>query len=191
MIIVVWQSLTIIRLFGDNWSPRFYASTSVGAFFICGVAVMIVTFCGHSQFIKTPQIEENLMRLLHERVGDNPAQFLLGGYGGFDLFSYQCCKQYQKAHPKTKLILVTPYITPEYQKNHLEFEKERYDEIVYPEIENKPKRFAILYRNQWMVDAADLVIAYVQYPYGGAYQTYRYAQKKEKTPVNLCNDPIL
>ena len=174
---IVWRQLESAFLCVDFGWRIFYF---VGAF-----VTMIITFCGHSKFIKTPQMEEKLMCLLEERVGDIPAQFFLGGYGGFDDFSYQCCKQYQKNHPKTKLIFVTPYITAEYQKNHLSCAKDRYDEIVYPGIENKPKRFAILYRNKWMVDAADLVIAHIQYPYGGAYQTYRYAQKEGKSLFNL------
>ena len=147
---------------------------------------MVVTFCGHSSFIKTPRLEEELLRLLEEWVGEAPADFLLGGYGGFDAFAYQCCKQYQKEHSKTKLIFVTPYMTESYQINHLSYEQGFYDEIVYPPIEDKPKRFAILYRNQWMVEAADLVIAYVQYSCGGAYQTYRYAQRKKRVLINLA-----
>ena len=61
---------------------------------------MVVTFCGHSSFIKTPRLEEELLRLLEERVGEAPADFLLGGYGGFDAFAYQCCNSIKKSIPK-------------------------------------------------------------------------------------------
>ncbi len=148
---------------------------------------MIVTFCGHSKFTDTEKIGQRLLNLLEEHVGDGPAEFLLGGYGGFDEFAYRCCKAYQKTHPLIKLIFVTPYITPEYQRNHLEYQKTRYDGIIYPEIEDKPKRFAISYRNKWMMEAADLVIAFVDHSYGGAYQTYQHAQKNKKIIINLFN----
>ena len=146
---------------------------------------MIVMFCGHSQFTGTAKLEERLAKILSEKVGDEPAEFFLGEYGGFDSFAYQCCKAYQRNHPHTKLIFITPYITAEYQKNHLEYQKTRYDEIIYPEIEDKPKRFAISYRNKWMAERADLVIAFVDHSYGGAYQTYRHALKMKKETINL------
>ena len=146
---------------------------------------MIITFCGHSSFIGTVEIKDKMMNILEEKVGNNPAEFLLGGYGDFDSFAYSCCKEYQKAHPQVKLIFVTPYITESYQRNHLEDKNNFYDEIIYPEIEKAPLKFAISYRNKWMVEKSDLVIAYVKNTYGGAYQTYKHAQRKEKEIINL------
>ena len=147
---------------------------------------MTLTFCGHSNFIGGKEFEEKMMRVLEEKVGDSPADFLLGGYGKFDSFAYACCKEYQKAHPKTKLIFVTPYITESYQRNHLIHKKDFYDEIIYPEIEKAPLKFAITYRNKWMVEKSDLVVAYVDREHGGAYQTYKHAQRKEKEIINLA-----
>ena len=37
-----------------------------------------------------------------------------------------------------------------------------------------------------MVDQADLIIAYVDHPYGGAYKTLEYAKKKQKNIINLA-----
>ena len=83
------------------------------------------------------------------------------------------------------LVFVTPYITLEYQKNHLSHLNSLYDSIVYPQIEDKPKRFAISYRNRYMIDSADFVVANIDYAYGGAYKTYIYAVKKNKRIFNL------
>ena len=107
---------------------------------------MIITFCGHSQFTRTEEYEQKILAFLEEKVGDNPADFYLGGYGSFDSFAYDCCKKYKAIHPGVSLIFITPYMTVEYQQNHLEYQKTRYDEIIYPEIEDKPPRFAITYR---------------------------------------------
>lgn len=148
---------------------------------------MIVTFCGHAQFLKTKECEQKLLTFLENKVGDCSAEMYLGGYGGFDSFAYDCCKQYKKTHTGVSLAFVTPYLTVEYQRNHLEFQKARYDFIIYPEIESKPKRFAITYRNRYMVDMADIVIAYVAHKYGGAYSTYKYAKRKGKEIFNLAN----
>ena len=124
---------------------------------------MIISFLGHSNFIKTETYEEKMLLLLEEKVGDAPANFYLGGYGDFDYFAFECCKKYKSKHPSVSLIFVTPYITVEYQKHHLNHQKERYDSIVYPEIENKPIKFAIIYRNRWMVEQADFIVCYIDH----------------------------
>ena len=146
---------------------------------------MIVTFCGHSSFCKTEEYEKKLLSFLEERVGNRSAEMYLGEYGGFDSFAYDCCKKYKENHPKISLVFVTPYITPEYQKNHLSYQKDRFDSIIYPEIENTPLRFAISFRNKYMVEQADFVIAYIDHQTGGAYQTYKHAKKKKKQIFNL------
>ena len=147
---------------------------------------MILTFCGHAQFIKTEEYENRILSLLEEIIGFDPAEIYLGGYGGFDNFAYECCRKYKQIHPNISLVFVTPYVTLEYQKNHLDDQKRRYDYIVYPEIEDKPKRYAISYRNKYMVEKSDCVIAYVLHKWGGAYSTYTYAKRKCKTVLNIA-----
>lgn len=148
---------------------------------------MIVTFCGHSDFFGTNEDERRLLSFLDERVGDEPSEMYLGGYGGFDEFAYRCCKRFRENHAGTSLVFVTPYMSVEYQRNHLEYQKTRYDAILYPDIEDKPPRFAILYRNRYMVERADLVVACVSHSWGGAYTTYCYAKKKKKEIFNLAD----
>ena len=60
-----------------------------------------------------------------------------------------------------------------------------YDEIVYPNIEHVPYKFAISKRNNFMVDSSDLIIAFVDHAWGGAYATLMYAKRKKKTIINL------
>ena len=146
---------------------------------------MIITFCGHSQYTETDRDKQLVLDLLNQFIGDKPAKLYLGGYGAFDAFAKRCGKEYQQTHPKTKLIFVTPYITVGYQNNHLNQLKEQYDEILYPGLEKTPAKFAILKRNQWMIDQADCVIAYIAYSTGGAYKTYQYAQRKRKLIFNI------
>ena len=141
---------------------------------------MIITFCGHADFQKTEEYEKRMLAVLKEKVGKEPAELYLGGYGRFDFFAYECCKKYKKENPLVSLIFVTPYITEAYQKNHLVDAKSNYDEIVYPPIEHAPLKYAILYHNKWMVEQADLLIACVWHHFGGAYQTYLHAKRKGK-----------
>ncbi len=141
---------------------------------------MIITFCGHSDYCETEEDRQALLSYLAARVGDAPVDFFLGGYGQFDEFAYRCCKQYQAEHGAARLLFVTPYNTPSYQRTHLEDVKARYDDIIYPPLESVPPRYAILHRNRYMVEQADVVIAYITHTKGGAYQTYRHAVRREK-----------
>lgn len=148
---------------------------------------MIVTFCGHSDFVKKDKYNDSVYQFLEEKVGNNYTDFYLGGYGNFDNFAYECCLEYKKTHPNVSLVFVTPYLTLEYQKNHLNYKKDLYDLIIYPEIEDKPLKFAITYRNRWMIDKADYVISGVSHPWGGAYKTYQYAKRKKKTIYSVTD----
>lgn len=148
---------------------------------------MIVTFCGHAHFSKSEKYEQQILAFLEEKVGDQPADMYLGDYGSFDSFAYDCCKKYKEVHPDISLVFVTPYLSIDYQKNHLEYQKTRFDSILYPEIEDKPKRYAISYRNKYMVEKADYVVAYVSHDWGGAYTAYKKAKRMGKEIFNLAD----
>ena len=149
---------------------------------------MTVTFCGHADFSKSAEYEKKILDFLEERVGNQPADMYLGGYGSFDSFAYDCCKKYKQTHPNVALVFVTPYLSVGYRKNHSEREKAGYDSILYPEIEEKPKRYAIAYRNKYMVEKADYVVAYITHDWGGAYKTYQYAKRKKKPIFNITGE---
>ena len=151
---------------------------------------MTVTFFGHSNFYKTAEHEQKILNTLEQTVGDEPSEAYLGGYGDFDELAYNCCKKYKATHPNFSLIFITPYMTEEYQKNRLEYIKDRYDGIIYPEIEDKPLRFAINYRNRWMAEKADYIICGIISRYGGAYTACQYAKRKGKTLYNITDTEI-
>jgi predicted Rossmann fold nucleotide-binding protein DprA/Smf involved in DNA uptake len=68
----------------------------------------------------------------------------------------------------------------------LEYYEKHYDDIIVYEAEKKPHyKRAITERNRFMIDMADLVIAYVDKQDGGAYQATRYAQHQSKELVVL------
>ena len=151
---------------------------------------MTVAFCGHSEYTPSNADEKKILALLEKLIGDRDAEILLGGYGFFDEFARKCSKKYQETRPNAKLIFVTPYVTLDYQKNHLDYVKNLYDGIACPELEKVPLKFAISYRNKWMVEQADYVIAYITHTWGGAYQTYKHAQRKKKPLFNITDNQI-
>ena len=148
---------------------------------------MIITFCGHSEFKRTSEYEEKILSFLESTVGGEPADMYLGGYGEFDEFACDCCSKYKATHPNVRLILVTPYIGTKCGAKHLLWSVGRYDSILYLGLEDKPLKFAIIYRNRYMVEKADCIVAFINHKWGGAYTMYRYAKSKGKKIYNLAN----
>ena len=141
---------------------------------------MIIAFCGHSRYNVTQEDEYKILEYLEQRVGDEPVELYLGAYGAFDLFAYDCSKKYKMKHPNAKLVFITPYNDCNYLNNKFVCANKEFDYIIYPELEKVPLKYAIVYRNRWIVDKADVIIAYVARRYGGAYTTYRYAKQRKK-----------
>ena len=149
---------------------------------------MIITFIGHSEISNRDLVKNKVTEALREQIDtDTRVVFYCGGYGDFDNICAEACSAIKKEKPLCEIIYVTPYIGPSYQQKLKAIEETRlYDAILYPPLETVPFRYAILKRNEWMVDEADLVIAYVIRERGGAYKSMRYAIRKNKHIFNLA-----
>ena len=138
---------------------------------------MIVTFCGHREIAQTTEVEEWLQTVIHGLIEQGATTFYLGGYGAFDGLAASVLRKEKKNHPWIELILVLAYLNGRQ-------DAVGYDGSVYPELEKIPRRFAILHRNRWMVQSADVVVAYVLHDWGGAATTLRYAKQKRKRIIS-------
>ena len=146
---------------------------------------MTITFCGHSNCLFSDEEKEKLKQLLIKEIRKNPTcKFYLGGYGDFDSLCLRTLRELKTDFPDIELLFITPYLDKNYSK--LELAKYYYDDVIFPPIENVPRKFAILKRNEWMVDSADLVIAYVKYSWGGAAKTVEYAKRKKVPIINIA-----
>ena len=146
---------------------------------------MIITFCGHSNCLFSDEEKEKLKQILIKEIRKNPTcKFYLGGYGDFDSLCLRTLRELKKEFQDIELIFITPYIDKNYSK--LEFAKYHYDDVIFPPLESVPRKFAILKRNEWMVEEADLVIAYVKYSWGGAAKTLEYAKRKKVPIINIA-----
>ena len=147
---------------------------------------MTITFCGHSNFSFDNTVKEKLKELLLQKIRKNPAcKFYLGGYGDFDSLCLNILKEIKIQFPNIKLLFITPYLDNNYSK--LETAKLYYDGIIYPPLENVPRQFCISKRNEWMVNEADFLIAFVKYSWGGAAKTLEYAKRKKVEFFNLAD----
>ena len=138
---------------------------------------MIVTFCGHREIAQTTEVEEWLQTVIRGPIEQGATTFYLGGYGAFDGLAASVLRKEKKNHPWIERILVLAYLNGRQ-------DAVGYDGSVYPELEKIPRRFAILHRNRWMVQSADVVVAYVLHDWGGAATTLRYAKQKRKRIIS-------
>ncbi|MBR4702924.1 MAG: hypothetical protein IKO91_03680 [Oscillospiraceae bacterium] len=139
---------------------------------------MVVSFCGHSEVYPQDRIEKELRVVIGHLITEGTEQFLLGGYGQFDLLAAKVVAEEKKTHPEIESILVVPYLDRKY-------DLALYDRTLYPGLEKAPLRFAVRKRNEYMMDAADVVVAYVTHSWGGAAKTLEYAKRRNKKIIML------
>ena len=68
------------------------------------------------------------------------------------------------------------------------YEKEyraRFDDVIVPALEDVPYQYRIVRANEYMVDRADTIVAYVNTPIGGAAKTLAYAERKKKRIIRI------
>ena len=149
---------------------------------------MIISFAGHSFVPDVNAVKEKVKKQLLNSIDIEKTTFYLGGHGSFDEICACVCRELKKEHKNLKIVYVTPYMSLSEQLKIKENERlGLYDSSIYPPIESTPKKFAILKRNEWMMTNSDLVIAYVNHSYGGAYKALQFAKRKKKAIINICD----
>ena len=139
---------------------------------------MTVTFFGHKDTPK--EIEPTLRTTLVDLIENHDAtEFYVGNNGNFDTMARHQLEELSHTYPITYSVVLA----------YLPTKKSEYDDFtntIYPEgIETAPKRFAISYRNKWMINQADVVVTYITHTYGGAWQFKVIAQKQGKMVIEL------
>ncbi len=143
---------------------------------------MVVTFCGHREIEEYEEVKDWLISTAEQLISKGADTFYFGGYGGFDSLSASVLRELQKTYPHIRLVLVLAYLNRDYDLS-------KYDATLYPQLENVPPRFAILKRNEKMVDLSDVVVAYVTHNWGGAAKTLAYAKRKGKQTLCFSDTP--
>ena len=150
---------------------------------------MAITFVGHSFICSSSKVKEIVKTQIQNHMVDTESVICyLGGHGDFDTICAYACKEWKETYAGIKIVYVTPYISLSRQAKMKEMQNcGLYDMFIYPPIENVPPRFAISKRNEWMITNADLIIAYVNHNYGGAYQSLLLAKRRKKRIINICD----
>ena len=144
---------------------------------------MVCTFFGHRQVTK--EIEPTLRAVLVDLIENHDVKrFYVGNHGEFDAMAQRTLIEVSKEYA-IRFYVVLAYL-PE-QGSALDLPEEI--ETLLPDgIENAPKRFAISYRNKWMIAQSDYVVTYVNHKIGsGAAQFKALAEKRGKRVIELSS----
>ena len=135
-----------------------------------------VTFFGHRD---TPKEIESALRLtLIDLIENkNATVFYVGNHGNFDAMVRRQLEDLSKTY-SIKYYVVLAYMPSK---------KDEPDEhTILPEgIESVPRRFAINYRNKWMLNKSDIVVTYVTRKFGGAWEFKQIAENREKFIISI------
>ena len=142
---------------------------------------MVCTFFGHKDTRKEiePTLRSTLIDLIENK---NVNAFYVGNNGNFDTMVRHQLEDLSKTYPITYSVVLA----------YLPTEKNKYDNLtdtIYPEgLETVPKRFAISWRNKWMIQQADIIVTYVTHNFGGAAQFKEMAERLNKFVVEVSDN---
>lgn len=139
---------------------------------------MVCTFFGHKDTLslERDKLKQTIIKEIEENNADT---FYVGNHGNYDRMVFSVLKELKETYPDISINVVLAYL-PKDNGEDLSY-------TVFPEgIEEVPKRFAIVFRNKWMIERSDTVIAYVKHSFGGAAKFVDIARKKRKTVINIA-----
>ena len=141
----------------------------------------VCTFFGHhdcSSSIK-PKLREVLIDLIENHSVD---VFYVGNKGAFDRLARSVLRELVQEYPHIRYAVVLERMPGKQNEDY----PEDYSDTMLPEgIEEVHPRFAIVWRNKWMLRQADYVVTYVIHSWGGAAQFAEMAERQKKTVIRL------
>ena len=142
----------------------------------------VCTFFGHSDCPSTvtPKLRSVLIELIENHGVD---VFYVGNQGSFDRMVRSTLKVLAEIYPHIRYAVVLAYMPG---KRDMLTDLD-YRSTLLPEgIESVHPRFAISWRNKWMIKQSDYVVTYITHSWGGAAQFAKLAEKQRKVIINLA-----
>ena len=141
----------------------------------------VCTFFGHRIVPKEiePTLRSTLINLI---INHNVKLFYVGNHGDFDAMARRTLKSLSDDYPITYYIVLA--YMPEKRASLCSGDL---SDTIFPDgVETVPKRFAITYRNKWMLDRSDFVVTYVVHgAASGSAQFKKMAERKGKTVIGI------
>jgi uncharacterized phage-like protein YoqJ len=139
------------------------------------------TFFGHRDCPDTikPKLQKALVDMI---TNHNVNMFYVGHQGQFDANARSVLRDLKQEYPHIQYAVVLAYM-PGKQNEY-----DDYSDTMLPEgIESVHPRYAISWRNDWMLKQSDYVVTYITHTWGGAYQYADKAIRKGKKVVNISD----
>ena len=139
------------------------------------------TFFGHRDCPDTvkPMLRQVLIDLIENHNAD---MFYVGNQGRFDAIVRSELRDLQREYPRINYAVVLAYMPGK------QTEYDHYSDTMLPEgIESVHPRYAISWRNNWMLKQSDYVVTYITHSWGGAAQYAEKASKQGKNVVNIVD----
>ena len=137
------------------------------------------TFFGHRDCPDT--IKLRLREILIDLIENhNVDMFYVGNQGRFDVIVQGVLRDLQHEYPQINYAVVLAYMPGK------QTEYDDYTDTMLPEgIESVHPRYAISWRNNWMLKQSDYVVTYITHSWGGAAQYAGKAKRQRKYVINL------
>ena len=136
------------------------------------------TFFGHRDC--PDSLKPNLQSAIIDRITNHGVDmFYVGNQGAFDRFVRGVLKEITQEYLPVQYAVVLAY-TPSGRPA-----ADDPDAMLPEGIELVHPRYAISWRNNWMLKRSDFVVAYVAHSWGGAAQYVQKAIRSGKTVINL------
>lgn len=127
-----------------------------------------------------PKLRETLIDLIENHAVN---MFYVGRQGAFDAIVRSVLRELAKRYPHVHYAVVLDRLP---QKRG-ELDSSDYSDTLLPEgIESAHPRFAISWRNDWMLRQSGYVVTYITCSWGGAAQFAKKAGHQKKTVINLA-----
>ena len=146
----------------------------------------VCTFFGHHDCPSSikPKLREVMIDLIENRSVD---MFYVGNKGAFDRLVRSVLRELTQEYPQINYSVVLERLPGKQNEDY----PEDFSDTMLPEgIEEVPPRFAIVWRNKWMLRQSDYVVTYVTHSWGGAAQFVEMATRQKKTVINLAEPSL-
>lgn len=140
------------------------------------------TFFGHHDCPPSikPKLREVLIDLIENQSVD---MFYVGNKGAFDRLVRSALHELAREYPQINYSVVLERLSGKKNEDY----PEDFSDTMLPEgVEEVPPRFAISWRNKWMLRQSDFVVTYITHSWGGAAQFAEMAERQKKTVINLA-----
>ena len=140
--------------------------------------MLICTFFGHRDCPDT--IRTKLREVLVELIANHGVEmFYVGNQGRFDTIVSGVLRDLKKEYPNIDYAVLLAYMPC--RQN----EDEDSDTMLPEGIEFVHPRYAISWRNSWMLQQSDYVVTYITHSWGGAAKFADKARKQGKRVINI------